>query len=397
MSASTSASTTSEASLSSPTDAATRAVAPSLDCRVDEQQASEPALAQTPLSATATATTTTAAVSVTDAGSLITNNSTVVDTASTTNVAVPADAATQDDANDVINNTGVPQLSKNALKKAARRAKREAGRGEWKAAKRAKAKLAKARKREAWATQRQEMRDGGATQEEIDAAWRQFFNQPVMPWTTQRDFSRGGDAGDGGGGDDGGDDDTAAALSSSSSSSSSSNNISMAQRWRDVHARRTQRGVRLCIDMQYDAAMTDKEVKSLLMQLKMLYAFNKRVISAPARLCFASLGATAAPRAHALWSSNAGFENWSVDVDERPLTEIYASEKERIVYLTADSPNVLSALDRRNIYVIGGIVDHNRLTHASLDAATAAGLQTARLPLDWYVFVSYVLLSLPLF
>jgi tRNA (guanine9-N1)-methyltransferase len=35
--------------------------------------------------------------------------------------------------------------------------------------------------------------------------------------------------------------------------------------------------------------------------------------------------------------------------------------KEKLVYLTGDSPNVLEDIEEDKVYIIGAIVDHNRL------------------------------------
>jgi tRNA (guanine9-N1)-methyltransferase len=35
-------------------------------------------------------------------------------------------------------------------------------------------------------------------------------------------------------------------------------------------------------------------------------------------------------------------------------------EKDKLIYLTADSENTLDALEEDKIYIIGGIVDRNR-------------------------------------
>lgn len=51
--------------------------------------------------------------------------------------------------------------------------------------------------------------------------------------------------------------------------------------------------------------------------------------------------------------------------------EVFLEQKDRIVYLTADSETVLEELQPDEVYVIGGIVDRNRFASMSLDQATA--------------------------
>ena len=48
--------------------------------------------------------------------------------------------------------------------------------------------------------------------------------------------------------------------------------------------------------------------------------------------------------------------NWDVHFD-KDLFNSFTMEK--IIYLTAESPNVLTSLDQGKVYVIGGLVDHN--------------------------------------
>ena len=56
-------------------------------------------------------------------------------------------------------------------------------------------------------------------------------------------------------------------------------------------------------------------------------------------------------------------------------------EKGKLVYLTADSPNVLKSLDREKVYIIGGIVDHNRMKGCTYAKAQTQGIATARFPI----------------
>ena len=54
----------------------------------------------------------------------------------------------------------------------------------------------------------------------------------------------------------------------------------------------------------------------------------------------------------------------------------------RIVYLSADSPHVLTRLRADTAYVIGGLVDRDRFKGLTYARALAAGLPTARLPIE---------------
>jgi len=48
--------------------------------------------------------------------------------------------------------------------------------------------------------------------------------------------------------------------------------------------------------------------------------------------------------------------NWDLHF-EKKLLETFP--KDKVVYLTAESPNVLTGLEPGVVYVIGGLVDHN--------------------------------------
>jgi len=56
-----------------------------------------------------------------------------------------------------------------------------------------------------------------------------------------------------------------------------------------------------------------------------------------------------------------------------------------VVYLTADSENVLTSVDPNAIYIIGGIVDRNHMKGETLTKATRDQISTARLPLQEYL------------
>ncbi|XP_056203880.1 tRNA methyltransferase 10 homolog A-like isoform X3 [Falco biarmicus] len=79
-----------------------------------------------------------------------------------------------------------------------------------------------------------------------------------------------------------------------------------------------------------------------------------------------------------------GWVNWK-DIQIR--TEHYSEliKKEDLVYLTSDSPDVLSELDEKKAYVIGGLVDHNHHKGITYRKAVEQGIGHAQLPLGNFV------------
>jgi len=59
-------------------------------------------------------------------------------------------------------------------------------------------------------------------------------------------------------------------------------------------------------------------------------------------------------------------------------------DKQNLIYLSPESPNVLLEIDPGKIFIIGGIVDHNRLKGLSYKTASEKGIYSARLPIEEY-------------
>ena len=126
--------------------------------------------------------------------------------------------------------------------------------------------------------------------------------------------------------------------------------------------------------------MSRKEVHSLALQLRYCYASNKRT-KQPVRISLASLSG----ETRAVLDKVCGFpEQWEARAfsqSEQPLGEMFQERKDNLIYLTSDSEHTLDKLEDEKIYVIGGIVDRNRLRRAAIDQAESLGIKTAKLPI----------------
>jgi tRNA (guanine9-N1)-methyltransferase len=160
------------------------------------------------------------------------------------------------------------------------------------------------------------------------------------------------------------------------------------------------------------------DINSLKQQIMYCYSYNRKA-SAPAQLILTSLGGQLN-----IQLDKVGFKDW-VGVDglncdytclldirdatvnkekEKDDQSVYANNdatvhqsesgpdsnlkshlsSRRVVYLTADSDTVLQHVDNETVYIIGGIVDRNRLKGKTLEKANRQGISTARLPLAEY-------------
>ncbi|OCT78804.1 hypothetical protein XELAEV_18029894mg [Xenopus laevis] len=75
-----------------------------------------------------------------------------------------------------------------------------------------------------------------------------------------------------------------------------------------------------------------------------------------------------------------GWINWK-DIHIKPEHYKDLMKKEDLVYLTSDSPEVLSELDETKAYIIGGLVDHNHHKGITYKKALELGISHAQLPL----------------
>ncbi|KGL73052.1 tRNA methyltransferase 10 A, partial [Tinamus guttatus] len=138
--------------------------------------------------------------------------------------------------------------------------------------------------------------------------------------------------------------------------------------------------LRLIVDCSFDDLMVLKDVKKLHKQIQRCYAENRKAFH-PVQFYLTSHGGQLKNNMN---ENDKGWVNWK-DIQIR--TEHYSEliKKEDLVYLTSDSPDVLSELDEMKAYVIGGLVDHNHHKGITYRKAVELGIGHAQLPLGNFV------------
>ncbi|KAJ3444240.1 tRNA (guanine-9-) methyltransferase [Anaeramoeba flamelloides] len=138
----------------------------------------------------------------------------------------------------------------------------------------------------------------------------------------------------------------------------------------------------IVIDCSLDRYMKILELTKLINQINLCYGVNNRH-KTPSRLWLTGLFG----RTKARLELQDGIENWKMDISEKCYTELFPLES--LVYLTAEAEETLSEIktDGSENYIIGGLVDHNRLPGLCHKIAKEKGIRTAKLPIESHLIM----------
>ncbi|KAI8068150.1 guanine-1-methyltransferase-domain-containing protein [Gilbertella persicaria] len=138
----------------------------------------------------------------------------------------------------------------------------------------------------------------------------------------------------------------------------------------------------LVIDCGFSELMTEKELYSYVTQLSYAYGRNK-VAPKAMKMHLTSFDG---PLQSMLDSKLPSWQQWQLQKHILSYMDVF--DPNTLVYLSADSDNVIHELEEGKHYIVGGIVDKNRYKNLCQDKATQQGIPTARLPIGDYLSLS---------
>ncbi|MEN2497833.1 MAG: tRNA methyltransferase 10 [Marteilia pararefringens] len=133
--------------------------------------------------------------------------------------------------------------------------------------------------------------------------------------------------------------------------------------------------LRIVVDSQYNSINSGRELPNFCRQIRICYSTNRRLPN-PTQLTITSYDEELITR----FICADRF-----DIDKRKENVFDCFDREKIIYLSPDSENILDEVTEDNIYVIGGIVDHNVKKSVSITRANDASVRTARFPIKEYM------------
>ncbi|NXD82486.1 TM10C methyltransferase, partial [Halcyon senegalensis] len=141
-------------------------------------------------------------------------------------------------------------------------------------------------------------------------------------------------------------------------------------------------GQPLVFDMSYEKDMSVREVANTVRQLVLSEGCNRRSVD-PFHIHFCNLKNDSLYQKEFIKHYREAWGKLLVTATEQCYTEIFP--KDKLIYLTADSPKVMKTFDHNKIYIVGSMVDRSIKTGVSLARAKRLGLETAALPLEKYL------------
>ncbi|XP_058517803.1 tRNA methyltransferase 10 homolog C [Ochotona princeps] len=157
-------------------------------------------------------------------------------------------------------------------------------------------------------------------------------------------------------------------------------NMNIAMDWKGAQA--MQFGQPLVFDMMYDDYMKPKELQNAVSQLLESEGCNRRNID-PFHIYFCNLKTNGAYHTELVKRYREKWDKLLLTATEKSYVDLFP--KDDIIYLTADSPNVMTTFKHDKIYIIGSFVDKGIQPGTSLAKAKRLKLATECLPLDRYL------------
>ncbi|NWS43322.1 TM10C methyltransferase, partial [Probosciger aterrimus] len=141
-------------------------------------------------------------------------------------------------------------------------------------------------------------------------------------------------------------------------------------------------GQPLVFDMSFEKDMSVREVANTVRQIVLSESTNRRSVD-PFHIHFCNFKDDSLYHKEFIKHYREAWGKLLITVTDQCYTEIFP--KDKLIYLTADSPKVMKTFDHNKIYIVGSMVDRNIKTGVSLARAKRLGLETAALPLEKYL------------
>ncbi|XP_019384188.1 PREDICTED: mitochondrial ribonuclease P protein 1 [Crocodylus porosus] len=141
-------------------------------------------------------------------------------------------------------------------------------------------------------------------------------------------------------------------------------------------------GQPLVFDMVFENCMTIVELQNAVKQIMESEGYNRRSVD-PFHLHFCNLSVDGLYIKAFRKCYGKAWDNLFVTETEQCYTNLFP--RDRLIYLTPESRNIMKTFEHDKIYIIGSLVDKGGQKGASLAEAKRLNLATARLPLDLYL------------